>query len=387
MRILFVHERIGFRGGAEQNVYEAAAALRERGHVCALAWGGEEGRDAERFAEAFDACFGFDDDAAFAAFAEDFRPDTAYVHLLPRLPQTIPAPRVVRMVHDHDLCCPRRHKYYAWTGRVCRCRASLRCWLDAAFLARAPSGRLGVRWVDLGAHARERRRNQGLDALLVGSRFMRDELVMNGFPAARVHVLPPVVRMADAGATPVPRERRVVFVGQLIRGKGVDLLLRALARVRRPFEAAIVGAGAAEARLRALAHRLGLAERVSFEGWVAHDGIGAHYARARVVAVPSRWPEPFGMVGLEAMRHGRPVVAFAVGGIPDWLEHGRTGLLAPEQNVAALADALERLLTDDALAARMGEAAAKRARSVYDFEDYVRRLERRLSGAGEQAGP
>ena len=387
MRILFVHERIGFRGGAERNLFEAAAALRERGHVCALAWSGEEGREAARFGEAFDACFEFDDDAALAAFAEDFRPDTAYVHILPSLPEAIPARRVVRMVHDHDLCCPRRHKYYAWTGRVCHRPAGPCCWLDAAFLARDRSRRFGVRWVDLHEHARERARNRTLDALLVGSRFMREELVMNGFAPERVHVLPPVVRMDGARATPVPRERRVLFVGQLIRGKGVDLLLRALARLSCDFEATIVGTGNAGTRLQVLARRLGLADRVSFVGWVEHEAVGACYAAARVAVVPSRWPEPFGMVGLEAMRHGRPVAAFAVGGIPDWLEHGRTGLLAPEQNVPALADALERLLTDDALAARMGGAAAERARSAYDFGDYVRRLERHLSGEGEPVGP
>jgi glycosyltransferase involved in cell wall biosynthesis len=90
-----------------------------------------------------------------------------------------------------------------------------------------------------------------------------------------------------------------------------------------------------------------------------------YYARAAVTAVPSRWPEPFGMVGIEAMARGRPVVAFAVGGIPDWLEHGVTGLLAPEADTTALAQNLEHLLADPELAATLGANAATRVRERY----------------------
>jgi len=100
------------------------------------------------------------------------------------------------------------------------------------------------------------------------------------------------------------------------------------------------------------------------------------------VAIPSRCPESFTIVGQESMRHGRPVVAFRVGGNADWLEDGKTGLLVPEQDVAAYANALQRLLTDTAYAAQLGAYAAKRVRERFTFEGFLDELEAHLSAAG-----
>jgi len=294
--------------------------------------------------------------------------------------------RTVRMVHDHDLCCPRRHKYYALGGRVCCHRAGWRCWMDGAFLSRDPAG--GVKLVHLGHRLAEMRRNYQRDTLLVGSRFMRDELLQNGFPPEKIHVLPPVVRQDAGPLTAIPEEPRILYVGQLIRGKGVDLLLRALGKMEGDFTARIAGSGNARGELEAHCGRLGVAYRVLFLGWVDHEALEPLYAWAKVVAVPSRWPEPFGLIGLEAMHHGRPAVAFEVGGIPEWLEHGATGLLVPEQDVEALARALERVVADTPFARTLGRNAHERGRRHYSFAQYMDRLEARLRGtapAGEVA--
>jgi glycosyltransferase involved in cell wall biosynthesis len=312
---------------------------------------------------------------------EQVRPDAVYFHKVPRLPSpggALGRVRAVRMVHDHDLCCPRRHKYLRGSQRVCRYSAGWRCWLDGAFLERQGGGGLG--WVSIGERLGEMRRNRGLDALLVGSRFMREELLQNGFPRGKVFVLPPITPAAPRPPSPVPEAPEVLYVGQLVRGKGVDLLLRALQRLSCDFAATIVGTGNAQDGLKALCRRLGLARRVRFAGWVDHQALGEFYLRAKVVAVPSRWPEPFGMVGLEAMGHGRPVVGFAVGGIPDWLEHGTTGLLVPERDIASLAGAIERVLSDTAFARTLGENARTHARERYSFSRYLDLVETLLSG-------
>jgi glycosyltransferase involved in cell wall biosynthesis len=229
--------------------------------------------------------------------------------------------------------------------------------------------------VSIGDKMLEMRRNQELALLLVGSAAMREELMQNGFPPERVEILPPVVRMPLRAMAPIPAENRILYVGQLIRGKGVDLLLRALAHVGGDYELTIVGAGNARARLDGLCAKLGLGGKVRFAGWVNPQDLGDYYARAKLVAVPSRWPEPFGMIGLEAMHYGRPVVAFRVGGIPDWLEHGVTGLMAPEQDVRAFAAALEQLLSDRQLCSQLGRQAQERVRTRFCFEDYLDRLE------------
>jgi len=166
----------------------------------------------------------------------------------------------------------------------------------------------------------------------------------------------------------------------LIRGKGVDLLLHALARVREPWDLVLAGDGNARDRLQRLSSRLGLSDRVRFPGFLASGDLPALYRQARIVAVPSRWPEPFGMVGLEAMHRGRPVAAFSVGGTPDWCLDGETGLLAPDRDVDGLAQRIGRLLRDDGLAVRLGARARQVARDRFPFDGYVDRLESVLAG-------
>ena len=109
--------------------------------------------------------------------------------------------------------------------------------------------------------------------------------------------------MAPLGkpVSPLPDTPNILYVGQLIRGKGVDTLLKAQAILNRqltvPIPLHILGAGNDEQRLKSLAVELGLADSVVFKGWVAHENLVGYYDAASLVVVPSRWPEPFGMVG------------------------------------------------------------------------------------------
>ncbi|MDX2175659.1 MAG: glycosyltransferase family 4 protein [Candidatus Sumerlaeia bacterium] len=388
MRVLFANERLGWFGGVEQNVADTAHGLRGRGHECVLAFGARTDRDPDGYASNFASVQECRDlggnGPPLADIARDLRADAIYLHKIARIPARSSfarEARVVRYIHDHDLCCPRRHKYFAHNGRICEHPAGWRCWLDLAFIER---GAAGIAYRHLPAHLDEMRANHGLDAFLVGSRFMREELAMNGFPADRLRIVPPVVRREASAPTPPPDAPNVLFVGQLIRGKGVDLLLDALALLGPAFRARIAGTGNADSALRERCAQLGLADRVEFLGWIANAELEALYDWARVVAVPSRWAEPFGMIGLEAMRRARPVVACAAGGIPDWLVDGGTGILCPVGDARAFAVALERVLGDQELAARMGGAAYLRGIGEYSFDRYLDRIEAALGiGGGE----
>jgi glycosyltransferase involved in cell wall biosynthesis len=105
-------------------------------------------------------------------------------------------------------------------------------------------------------------------------------------------------------------------------------------------------------------------------GFLPHEELGRHYGRAAVVACPSR-REGFGVVAAEAMAHGRPVVASAVGGLLDLVTDEETGLLVPAGDVEALRIALERLLGDAALRRRLGQAARERARAELSWDVVV----------------
>lgn len=390
MKILFANNLCGHYGGVEQVIAHTAAALSRRGHMCHLAFGHAR-PDADEFARGFSSAthcgeFGWPGPGGepFADIVARVKPDVVFVHKLAQLPPGVErsnAYRKVVLVHDHDLWCPTGLGYTRHNRRTCTHAAGWRCYLALAFLEKAEGGPIPVKLVNVGDKLRAMARYHTFDAVLANSTFIRDRLQAGGFPADRLHLCHPVLEQGEPGVTPVPEAPEVLYVGSLIRGKGVDLLLRALHQVAHPWKLTIVGRGKSEDELKALAQSLGIAECVNFVGWVPNDEVGAYYRRARVVAVPSCWPEPFGLVGLEAMRHGRPVAAFAVGGIPDWLADNDTGLLSPEQDVAHYAKSLERLLTDETLAQRLGAGGAARVRSQFTFEGYLDRLERHLAGS------
>lgn len=388
MRILFANNLRGFYGGVEQVVKDYARGLAGRGHECYLAYG-KDGRDAGDYGQSFmetHACSQFgcgDHGQPFIEIVNAVCPDVVFVHKVDQLPpgfEQYSACRTVRMVHDHDLWCPKGTGYYTLNRRTCKVRAGLPCYLDGAFLERNKGGVFPVKLQSISRKMREMRRNYHFDAILVLSEYLKRQLIINGFPAERIRINNPVVDQDVPEPCPLPEAPKVLFVGSLIRGKGVDLLLRALSIVSCDFQLDIVGTGAAAGDLRALASKLGLANRVNFVGWVPHDDLPHYYHVARVVAIPSCWPEPFGLTGQEAMRCERPVVAFKVGGIPDWCDDGVTGLIVPEQDIAAYAKALERLLTDYELAQRMGANGLKKAQTQFSFETSLDKLESYLSG-------
>jgi glycosyltransferase involved in cell wall biosynthesis len=167
----------------------------------------------------------------------------------------------------------------------------------------------------------------------------------------------------EAGSPPPPptAEPRLAVVGRLIPIKGHAVLLEAVARARSEVPGLVLeiaGEGPLEPELRATAERLVLRDSVSFLGRVAPAG--PVLERAAVAVVPSLG-EGFGMVALEAMERGRAVIASDVGGLPEILDAGRTGLLVPPGDDAALARAIVELANDPARTAALGSAGRERA--------------------------
>ncbi len=184
---------------------------------------------------------------------------------------------------------------------------------------------------------------------------------------AVVHNLPPRVAEAAPAAAAEARRRLgihpgplVLYAGKLSIGKGTDVLLRALDPIRALVPGvrfALAGKGGMAIPAAPDLHRL---------GEIAQADLVALSEAADVVVVPSVWAEPLSRVLLEAMRCGRPVVATRVGGTPEAVEDGVTGMLVEKEDPAALAKAVAELLLDPARRARMGAAARERAARVFD---------------------
>jgi glycosyltransferase involved in cell wall biosynthesis len=163
--------------------------------------------------------------------------------------------------------------------------------------------------------------------------------------------------------------RRVVFAGRMVRHKGVAVLLRAAREVDAEF--VICGDGREMQAMRRLAHRTNVQGRVTFKGWLSPAQLARELADASVVVIPSLWPEPFGLVGIEALAAGRPVIASATGGIEDWLDDGVSGLCVKPGDVGELVSALNQLLADPDRQRTMGIAGREAVNARFSPERHV----------------
>lgn len=210
------------------------------------------------------------------------------------------------------------------------------------------------------------------------------ELLRLGGDRRRISVVPCGVDLDlfHPGVAPAPRvpgRRRLVCVGRLVERKGVGNAIEALGRLRAaggPDTELVVAGGPDRseldsdpevARLREIARRHGVEDRVVLAGRVSRTDLPA-LLRSADAAVCVPWYEPFGIVPLEAMACGVPVIASAVGGLVDTVVHGRTGVHVPARRPDVLAEALADLLCDDDRRLALGRAAARRARAKYSWD-------------------
>lgn len=179
---------------------------------------------------------------------------------------------------------------------------------------------------------------------------------------------------AHGGTTPGDGRNgfELLFAGRLVERKGVRYLLDALARLRdeHPVRLEVVGDGAERAALEAHAVEAGVADRVRFHGFVSREELGRRFAACDAFVLPAVVDakgdvEGLGVVLIEALSHGRPVIASAAGGIVDIVRDGETGLLVPPGDADALARAIVRYVEEPELAASM--AAAGRAHVEREF--------------------
>jgi glycosyltransferase involved in cell wall biosynthesis len=148
-----------------------------------------------------------------------------------------------------------------------------------------------------------------------------------------------------------------------------------LKKISEPFECKILGDGSHRSYCERLSRRLGLSSRVEFTGYLPHHEMTRFYLEATVMAVSSVWPEPFGMVGPEAMRYGLPVVGFDSGAIREWLKDGENGFLVSWMDTAMFASRLQTLLSDKSLARELGRRGLERVNREYDASRQVAELE------------
>ena len=362
MRILHVADRLSDRGGADLALLGLLDAL-STGHEQHLAAGRDDGvvrpccpvtvvpqLDARARA-----------DADLEPLVARLRPDLVHVHNVvnPAVLAWAAAADAVVTIQDHRFFCPGRGKWTA-DGRVCGDamgrQACAGCFDDSAYFESI---------LELTAERLKAVRSLRLTVL---SSYMKRELIQVGIPAGRISVVPPVAYGLDRGAQ-ADGPPCVLFAGRVVEAKGIRDAIDAWRRSGSELPLVAAGTGPLRRELES--------EGVEVLGWLDRRRLSAAYRRAAVLVMPSRWQEPFGIVGLEALTLGTPVAAWDSGGVREW--HPGGALLVPWGDLDGLAGALCR-----------GPGQGVDPPRGFEPEDLVRRLEAvyegRAANSGDQEG-
>jgi len=280
---------------------------------------------------------------------------------------------VVQYLHNFRFSCV--NGFFLNHGELCqRCIGgnfwpafTTACWRDSHVI----SGGMGLVLHEMRAEGTLER----ITHWIALSENHREQHVRMGIPAGRISVVPHFYTPSGPPLPPAPAGH-ALFVGRLSLEKGVLQLLRAW-KILQPRERrlVIIGDGPEAPALRAFAARENLTN-VVFTGFLSHEEQRVWMTGAAFVTVPSIWLEPFGMVVLEAWAQGRAVIAHRIGGLPEIVEDGRTGLLAEPGDPASLAGAIARLLDEPGLATALGRAGRARLETHYHRDLWLERTRR-----------
>ena len=238
-------------------------------------------------------------------------------------------------------------------------------------------------------------------AIVTHSTHMQQEYIKHGLNTARVfnvkYGADETSAASGAGIAPVPHDGpwELLFAGRMDDLKGGRELIQALPdvvrRLNRDVRLTLAGDGPVRSEWETLAQRVCRAEpraQVLFTGWLPRASIDTLFSQSDLLVLPSLWPEPLALVGLEAARHRLPVAAFAVGGIADWLTSGHNGHLAPGDppTIDGLVLAIVACLKDAVTHARLRDGAAELS-ADFAFEKHIELLLRAFDDATKRPAP
>lgn len=378
MRILQFNHFGTCVGGVENYIAEVSAAFAYAGHKAQLI-----SFASERVSELMANTVQIEPKTLGAKLADieraiiDFKPDVAYIHavydpqiirwITDRLP-------TITYVHSPYPVCPGYALFLRQSSQICRRTVGLGCLVNAQIehccFGRNPIGHIRrlcqvYELLEILSHTQT----------LVGSEFMRDRLIDNGLQRERINLLAPLIFSSLPSRYIRPSfPKTILFVGRITPEKGLQDLIRALAMLRHNWRLIVAGDGPARTMCEQLVEQFGLEEQVKFLGWVTTDNLKKLYQYCAFVVIPSLWPEPYGRVGPEAFFNGRPVVAYAVGGIPDWLEDGKTGYLVKPGEVENLRKAILQLIVRPDKCESMGRIAHEWACTQGNAENHIQEL-------------
>ena len=320
-----------------------------------------------------DAAASVPDDATLYRRAQTVGLDVLHLHKpveeLPSQPLAL-----VRTMHDNMAACPSGSRYLKRRGEPCDRDYTVAGCLWGHLVDHCGSRHPANMADNFRRIERERRLLPEMTTITV-SEFLKEWMVRTGYPKSDIFVLHSPAPDITTSYTPPPTEgaARFVFMGRLVPHKGPGWLLDAAAEVNLPIHVDVAGTGPEREALEERARSLGIAERVTFHGWLERDPLRRLIRRARAVVFPSVWHEPAGLVCLEAAAHGRALIASGVGGVPEYTS-GKNAILVPPRDTEQLAEQLAFLAERQDVAAEMGRAGREWVADDFTMDDFLDEL-------------
>jgi glycosyltransferase involved in cell wall biosynthesis len=214
-----------------------------------------------------------------------------------------------------------------------------------------------------------------VDRVIVPSHYLKEESIRNGVSSEKIEVVPHFTDKNPKNEYIEPEANTILFIGRTDPLKGIRELVKALSLIKdRSWKAYIIGTGDGLEKYIKMSQDLGIEEKIIFLKNLDYEDIDEYYQKASIVAFPSMCTESFGLVGIEAMSFGRPVVAFDVGGPREWLVDGETGFLVKRGDIKGLADRISQLIEDEQLARKMGQKGQERVGKYYRKEMHLKQF-------------
>jgi glycosyltransferase involved in cell wall biosynthesis len=286
---------------------------------------------------------------------------------------------VIFTLHNHCSYCPSGTKYLADRDKICdRVMNPLGCvWghvVDGCG-SRRPQ-KILANWLNASNPLNHLKKLY--IPVIANSEYVRQQIINAGVSPKRVMTLRCGVELPKVMTEPLSRtiyqNQRILFAGRIVPDKGLEWLLKALTKTERHIHLDIAGDGWNRPNMEKLAHDLGLSDRITWYGWCNSEQLETLYQQCLAVIFPSLWPEPAGLVTLEAYARYRPVIASAVGGIPEHVQDGKTGILVSPNNISQLATAINELATNYSQARLMGEKGQAWFQEEFTIDVHIQRL-------------
>jgi glycosyltransferase involved in cell wall biosynthesis len=283
---------------------------------------------------------------------------------------------VIKTPHATDLVCPGSYKFFSNEESICTIPFGKHCLIHAytkRCCSRSPAKLLGA-YYNVWSETREFA--EKYKSIVVMSGFVKQECINAGIDPDKVSVIPYFTM-------PVPDKEvqkgkiKLLYVGRLSQVKGVHFLIESIApllRSKEDIQLDIIGDGPYATILKTLATDKNINDKLVFHGWKGRDFIDNAMEECEMLIFPSIYPEAFGISGIEAMMHGKPVIAFNVGGVSTWLKDNETGFLIERCDIVKMRDRIQFLLDNSEIREKMGRRAREIAMSEFAPEVHIDRL-------------